>query len=87
MEPIGSSETSAYINTLTPGTYPKEKKLHKYCSQSENFAFYQPAVTMTSFVCVKWVKQDRMEKIILEIGPAVGNQIMFPTPLIITTEW
>ena len=27
MEPIESSETSAYINTLTPGTYPKEKKL------------------------------------------------------------
>jgi len=27
MESIESSETSAYINTLTPGTYPKEKKL------------------------------------------------------------
>ena len=27
MEPIESSETSAYINTLTPGSYPKEKKL------------------------------------------------------------
>jgi len=27
MEPIESSETSAYINTLTPGAYPKEKKL------------------------------------------------------------
>ena len=27
MEPIESSETSAYNNTLTPGTYPKEKKL------------------------------------------------------------
>jgi len=26
MEPIESSETSAYNNTLTPGTYPKEKK-------------------------------------------------------------
>ena len=26
MEPIESSETSAYINTLTPGTYPKEEK-------------------------------------------------------------
>ena len=32
MEPIESSETSAYINTLTPGTYPKEKKL-----QEKNF--------------------------------------------------
>ena len=28
MEPIESSETSAYNNTLTPGTYPKENKLH-----------------------------------------------------------
>ena len=27
MEPISSSETSAYNNTLTPGTYPKEKKI------------------------------------------------------------
>ena len=27
MEPIESSETSAYNNTLTPGTYRKEKKL------------------------------------------------------------
>jgi len=27
MEPIESSETSAHNNTLTPGTYPKEKKL------------------------------------------------------------
>ena len=29
VEPIESSETSAYNNTLTPGTYPKEKKLQK----------------------------------------------------------
>jgi len=28
MEPIESSETSAYNNALTPETYPKEKKLH-----------------------------------------------------------
>jgi hypothetical protein len=28
-----------------------------------------------------------MEKIILEMGPAVGNQIMFPTPLNIAMEW
>ena len=27
MEPTESSKTSAYNNTLTPGTYPKEKKL------------------------------------------------------------
>ena len=27
MEPTESSDTSAYNNTLTPGTYPKEKKL------------------------------------------------------------
>ena len=28
MEPLESSETSAYNNTLMPGTCPKEKKLH-----------------------------------------------------------
>jgi hypothetical protein len=28
MELIESSETSAYNNTLTPRTYPKDKKLH-----------------------------------------------------------
>ena len=40
MEPIESSETSAYINTLTPGTFPKEKKLqskHGESLKSRNF--------------------------------------------------
>ena len=36
MEPIESSETSAYNNTLTPGTYPKEKKL-----QCKYWLFFQ----------------------------------------------
>ena len=34
MEPIESSETSAYINTLTPGTYPEEKKLQSKHGES-----------------------------------------------------
>ena len=34
MEPIESSETSAYNNTLTPGTYPKEKKLQSKLGES-----------------------------------------------------
>ena len=34
MEPIESSETSAYINTVTPGTYPKEKKLQSKHGES-----------------------------------------------------
>jgi hypothetical protein len=34
MEPIESSETSAYINTLTPATYPKEKKLQSKHGES-----------------------------------------------------
>jgi len=34
MEPIESSETSAYINTLTLGTYPKEKKLQSKIGES-----------------------------------------------------
>ena len=34
MEPIDSSETSAYNNTLTPGTYPKEKKLQSKHGES-----------------------------------------------------
>ena len=34
MEPIESSETSAYINTLTSGTYPKEKKLQSKHGES-----------------------------------------------------
>ena len=34
MEPIESSETSAYINTLTPGTYPKDKKLQSKHGES-----------------------------------------------------
>jgi len=34
MEPIEGSETSAYNNTLTPGTYPKEKKLQSKHGES-----------------------------------------------------
>ena len=34
MEPIESTETSAYINTLTPGTYPKDKKLQSKHGES-----------------------------------------------------
>ena len=34
MEPIESSETSAYNNTLAPGTYPKEKKLQSKHGES-----------------------------------------------------
>ena len=34
MKPIESSETSAYNNTLTPGTYPKEKKLQSKHGES-----------------------------------------------------
>ena len=34
MEPIESSETSAYNSTLTPGTYPKEKKLQSKHGES-----------------------------------------------------
>jgi len=34
MEPIESSETSAYNNTVTPGTYPKEKKLQSKHGES-----------------------------------------------------
>ena len=36
---IESSETPAYINTLTPGTYPKEKKLHTDTSVYSNGQF------------------------------------------------
>jgi len=34
MELIESTETSAYNNTLTPGTYPKEKKLQSKHGES-----------------------------------------------------
>jgi hypothetical protein len=34
MEPIEISETSAYNNTLTPGTYPKEKELQSKHGES-----------------------------------------------------
>jgi len=34
MEPIESSETSAYNNTLMPGAYPKEKKLQSKHGES-----------------------------------------------------
>ena len=40
MEPIESSETSAYNNTLTPGTYPKEKKLQSKHGESLKSRIY-----------------------------------------------
>ena len=46
MEPIESSETSAYINTLTPGTYPKEKKLQNVHSFTVN-------VNLASWLIIK----------------------------------
>ena len=45
MEPIESSETSAYINTLTPGTYPKEKKL-----QAKNTLYFWNSGTSSLFI-------------------------------------
>jgi hypothetical protein len=47
MEPIESSETSAYNNTLTPGTYPKEKKLQYICW----FDYYFQCCLFGSFCC------------------------------------
>ena len=44
MEPIESSETSAYINTLTPGTYPKVKKLQ--CDSNFITIYDDPYVTV-----------------------------------------
>ena len=44
MEPIESSETSAYNNTLTPGTYPKEKIL-----QSSGIVYIVPTVEGTIY--------------------------------------
>ena len=40
MEPIESSETSAYINTLTPGTYPKENKLQSQFIPLQNVVYF-----------------------------------------------
>ena len=47
MEPIESSETSAYINTLTPGTYPKENKL-----QSKHGGSLKSRRTVISLCCI-----------------------------------
>jgi len=47
MEPIESSETSAYINTLTPGTYPKEKKLEFWLPEQVNIHVVQKTTTNT----------------------------------------
>jgi hypothetical protein len=48
MEPIESSETSTYINTLTPGTYPKEKKLQSKHGESLKSRMIKAFLTYTS---------------------------------------
>ena len=45
MEPTESSETSAYNNTLTPGTYPKEKKLQSKHGESLKSRIYTSNLT------------------------------------------
>ena len=52
MELIESSETSAYINTLTPGTYPKEKKLQSKHGES-----------LKSRITNKWFAVNIMSKL------------------------
>ena len=53
MELIESSETSAYINTLTPGTCPKEKKLQSKHGESLKSriinSYFRCALAFTSY--------------------------------------
>ena len=50
MEPIESSETSGYNNTLTPGTYSKEKKLESKHSESLKSRIYHTFYSVSSCV-------------------------------------
>ena len=50
MEPIESSETSAYNNTLTPGTYPNEKKLQSKHGESLKSRKRMMMITTTTTV-------------------------------------
>ena len=50
MEPIESSETSAYNNTLTPGTYPKEKKLQSKHGESLKSRICNSLLTLDVFL-------------------------------------
>jgi len=52
MEPIESFETSAYINTLTPGTYPKEKKL-----QSKQGKSLKSRIPVMIAQCAGWAPE------------------------------
>ena len=52
MEPIESSETSAYNNTLTPGTYPKEKKLLSKHGESLKSRTYITCSTFIVFIAI-----------------------------------
>ena len=56
MEPIESSEASAYINTLTPGTYPKEKKLQSKHGESLKSRIILSCVSAYLSAMIKMIK-------------------------------
>ena len=63
MEPTESSETTAYINTLTPGTYPKEKKLqskHGESSKSRAQKYRDGSDTRDAYVYIIVVNIERV---------------------------
>ena len=71
MEPIESSETSAYNNTLTPGTYPKEKGLQSkhgeslksstilYCSHTFIYKTSHFTILDYHFICFNYDRRLR----------------------------
>ena len=75
MEPIESSETSAYINTLTPGTYPKEKKL-----QSKHGESLKSGNILDIYAGCSWVQSTQhFEQILDNIYQNIKGSVTYTT--------
>ena len=74
MEPIESSETSAYNNTLTPWTYPKEKKLTGcYLNGVHSNTVNKVVQLLLSRSDFKWQNVKCCDKQVVSGRPALGT--------------
>jgi hypothetical protein len=73
MEPIESSETSAYNNTLTPGTYPKENKLQSKHGGSLKSSTFTKVIDKSLF-------HFRMKFVIVYVDFIVLYLMLLPEP-------
>ena len=82
MDPIESSETSAYINTLTPGTYPKEKKLRSIIYLQAEFISDDAAICSQFYSTARFTLH--VSGVLYSLG-VVAETILWSVPVAVDT--